>query len=183
MADSVDKVLGQWRAERPDIDASPMGVIGRISRAARFLERKLEETFAAYDLQRWEFDILATLRRSGSPYQLTAGGLVESSMVTSGAITNRIDRLAAKELVTRETDPSNRRSVLITLTDQGRQLVDVVVAKHVENETQLLAALNPGEQEQLADLLRTLLMSLGDVPPALKPSDTTTADGPERLQG
>lgn len=165
MRDHVDRVLEQWRTERPDIDATPMGVIGRIKRASRLLERRLGEHFAGHDLQLWEFDILATLRRTGPPYRLTAGALVDASMVTSGAITNRIDRLTAKHLVTRETDPASRRSVLITLTEPGRRLVDDIVADHVELETTLLTTLNPDEQEHLAALLRKLLTGLGDALP------------------
>ncbi|NED95116.1 MarR family transcriptional regulator [Phytoactinopolyspora alkaliphila] len=164
MVDNVDRVLEQWRAERPDLDAAPMGVIGRISRAARCLERELQEIFDRHGLQTWEFDILATLRRSGRPYQLTAGGLVASAMVTSGAITNRIDRLVARGLVTRVTDPNNRRSVLITLTDQGLDLVNEAVERHVANEHRLLSVFTQAEQDELAGLLRTLLESLGDTP-------------------
>lgn len=162
MGDHVDWLMTQWRAERPDVDISPMGVVGRVKRASRLLERGQAEYFATLDLQSWEFDILATLRRAGAPYQLTAGGLVEASMVTSGAITNRIDRLAARELVTRATDPANRRSVLITLTERGRELIDAALAGHVENEARLLAVLDPAQREQLAALLRTLLVGLGD---------------------
>lgn len=165
MRDHVDRILEQWRTERPDIDATPMGVIGRITRASRLLERNLSKHFAGHDLQLWEFDILATLRRTGPPYRLTAGALVDSSMVTSGAITNRIDRLTAKGLVTRETDPASRRSVLITLTDSGRRLVDDVVDDHVDLETALLTTLSPDEQEHLAALLRKLLTGLGDALP------------------
>ena len=170
MTDNVEHYLQQWRTERPDIDASPMGVLGRISRAQMFLGRELQKNFAAYGLQTYEFDILATLRRSGPPFRLTAGALVESSMVTSGAITHRIDRLAARELVSRETDPSNRRSVLITLTDSGRSLVDDVVVHHVDREKQLLSALDANEQEQLAALLRKLLLGLGDAAPSAPPA-------------
>lgn len=164
MADHVDRVLEQWRAERPDLDVAPMGVVGRISRAARSLEREIRGAFDLHGLQPGEFDILATLRRSGAPYQLTPGGLVATSMVTSGAITNRVDRLEAKGLVTRETDPTNRRSVLITLTDRGRSLVDEVVVDHLANERRLLAPLTEREQDQLAALLRKLLTGLGDAP-------------------
>lgn len=164
MRDNVDRVLKQWRAERPDMDPTPMGVVGRIQRASRLLDRELRAHFATYDLQLWEFDVLATLRRTGPPYRLTAGALVDASMVTSGAITNRIDRLLARGLVTRENDPDNRRSVLITLTDQGRELVDRIVVKHVDLESRLLAALSPAEQERLAGLLRNLLVNLGDAP-------------------
>jgi DNA-binding MarR family transcriptional regulator len=163
--DNVDRLLEQWAAERPDLNAAPMGVVGRIQRACRLLERELREYFAIHDLQLWEFDVLATLRRSGPPYRLTAGALVDTSMVTSGAITNRIDRLVVKDLVTRETDPGNRRCVLISLTARGYQLVDEVVVDHIDNETRLLKALSFGEQEHLAALLRKLLTGLGDVPP------------------
>ncbi|WP_432585290.1 MarR family transcriptional regulator [Streptomyces sp. HD1123-B1] len=164
MRDNVDRVLDQWKAERPDIDPAPMGVVGRIARADRLLGLELRDHFADHGLQRWEFDILATLRRSGAPHQLTAGALVETSMVTSGAITNRIDRLAGRGLVTRETDPGNRRSVLITLTDEGLRLVDTVVATHIANEERLLAPLTGRERTQLAGLLRKLLVGLGDTP-------------------
>ncbi|MDR7304226.1 MarR family winged helix-turn-helix transcriptional regulator [Haloactinomyces albus] len=165
MQDNVDRVLEQWAAERPDIDPAPMGVVGRIQRASGLLEHELRHHLATHELQLWEFDILATLRRSGHPYRLTAGALVETSMVTSGAITNRIDRLVAKDLVTRGTDPTNRRSVMVTLTEKGRHLVDDVVVGHVANETRLLTQLTPHEQEHLAALLRKLLTGLGDVPP------------------
>ncbi|WP_052668781.1 MarR family winged helix-turn-helix transcriptional regulator [Nitriliruptor alkaliphilus] len=164
MGDAVDRIVAQWRTERPDIDPSPMDVVGRISRAARLLGEGLDEVFAEHGLQRGEFDILATLRRAGAPYRLTPGGLVGSTMVTSGAITNRVDRLVAKGLVSRETDPNNRRSVLITLTEQGRELVDAAVEDHVVNEQRLLAPLDASERGQLADLLRRLLVGLGDVP-------------------
>ncbi len=165
MGDNVDRVLQQWRAERPDLQASPMGIVGRVQRASRRLERGLSENFARHDLQLWEFDILGTLRRSGPPYRLTAGALSDSSMVTSGAITNRIDRLVARGLATRETDPDNRRSVLITLTETGCALITNVLAHHVAHEERLLACLSAEEQQQLATVLRTLLIGLGDVPP------------------
>lgn len=171
MSDNVDRVLEQWGAERPDLDAAPMGVVGRIQRAARLLERGLRDYFATYGLQLWEFDILATLRRSGAPHRLTTGALVDTSMVTSGAITNRIDRLAAKGLVAREVDPANRRWVFVTLTDQGKRLVDEILDGHVRNERELLNALTPDEQNHLGDLLRTLLTGLGDVPPSQSTPD------------
>lgn len=165
MDDNVDWRLDQWRAERPDLDPAPMGVVGRIQRACRILERELRDHFAKHDLQLWEFDVLGTLRRSGPPYQLTAGQLVEASMVTSGAITNRIDRLVARELVSREVDPDNRRSVLIALTERGRGLIDGIIVAHVELEARLLSDLTGGDQELLAGLLRRLLISLGDHSP------------------
>jgi DNA-binding MarR family transcriptional regulator len=163
--DAVDGMLAQWREQRPDVDTSPIGIVGRVSRAARLLERRLQDNYDRYGLQGWEFDVLATLRRTGPPYRLTAGQLVASSMVTSGAITNRIDRMAARGLVTREVDPANRRSVLITLTPAGRTLVDEVVVAHAAYEAGLLSALGPRQRDQLAALLRTLLVGLGDHAP------------------
>ncbi|WP_062207611.1 MarR family winged helix-turn-helix transcriptional regulator [Streptomyces sp. NBRC 109706] len=172
-ADNVDWRLDQWRAERPDLDPSPMAVVARLQRACRLLEREIRDHFATRGLQLWEFDILGTLLRSGPPYRLTAKQLVEASMVTSGAITNRIDRLVARELVTRETDPTNRRSVLITLTDAGRELADGAVAGHLALEARLLAELTDQDQHQLAGLLRQLLIGLGDHAPGnpLTPDD------------
>lgn len=161
--DRVDTYLEQWRTERPDLDPAPMGVLGRLSRASQLVDRELRTFFAGHGLQPGEFDILATLRRAGAPHRLSAGALADSSMVTSGAITNRIDRLVAKGYVTRETDPENRRSVLITLTDAGRELVDDVAGAHLENERRLLEPLTAAQQEQLAGLLRRLLAGLGDV--------------------
>ncbi len=165
MGDSVDRVLEQWHAERPDIDPSPMGVIGRISRASVTFDRALRDNFAEYGLQRWEFDIIGTLLRSGPPYRLTAGRLTDCTMVTSGAITNRIDRLVGRGLVDRATDPDNRRSVLISLTRAGRDLANEVVAHHAAYEAELLEPLTGRERDQLAGLLRKLLTGLGDTPP------------------
>lgn len=165
MSDAVDAVMAQWRRERPELDVWPMGVVGRLSRLSRLLERELKEFFAAHGLENWEFDVLATLRRSGSPYELTAGALLKSAMVTSGAITNRIDRLEAKGLVERVRTGHDRRSVSVRLTPRGLEIVDELVALHVANEARLLAALDPGERDQLAGSMRKLLESLGDAAP------------------
>ncbi|WP_433175043.1 MarR family winged helix-turn-helix transcriptional regulator [Actinoallomurus sp. CA-150999] len=162
MSDAVDRILAQWRTERPDVDVWPMGVIGRITRLSRVLDRELKEFFAGHDLEHWEFDVLATLRRSGPPYELTAGALNRAAMVTSGAITNRIDRLSTRGLVERVPDEEDRRSVRVRLTDRGRALVDEVVGLHVANEVRLLGALAPDDRDRLAGLLRALLESLGD---------------------
>lgn len=162
MADAVDAILAQWARERPDVDASPMGIVGRISRANQLLRKELKVFFAERGLEPSEFDVLATLRRHGAPYELTAGALLKAAMVTSGAITNRIDRLEAKGLVERVRDTGDRRSVRIRLTPRGLALVDELVAQHVANEERLLAALDPAARERLADGLRALLESLGD---------------------
>lgn len=162
MGDAVDLVLAQWARERPDIDVWPMGVVGRISRLSRLLDLRLKEFFAERGLERWEFDVLATLRRSGPPYELTAGALNRAAMITSGAITNRIDRMAKRGLVERVPDEADRRSVRVRLTDQGWETVEALVGPHTENEALLLSALNPRERDRLASTLRTLLESLGD---------------------
>lgn len=169
--DAVDVLLGQWRAERPDLDPSPMGVVGRISRASRVVDRELRDSFAAHGVEPWEFDVLATLRRAAPDGHLTAGQLVESAMVTSGAITNRIDRLVARGLVSRATDPGNRRQVLIGLTAAGRALVDELVVGHLATEQRLLSGLSDREQQQLARLLRKFLLHHGDGPEASRRGD------------
>lgn len=167
MRDAVDQIVNQWESVRPDIDASPMAVVGRLSRASRLLEQRVQKYFASHGVESWEFDVLATLRRSGSPYTLTPGELVKTAMIGSAALTNRVDRLVAKKLATREVDPTNRRRVLITLTPAGLDLVDRVVEGHYANEDRLLAALEPAERRQLIELLRKLLISLDDTAPDL----------------
>jgi DNA-binding MarR family transcriptional regulator len=162
--DHVDNILAQWQRERPDLDPTPMGVIGRISRAARTLGRALDTTFAGFGLNSGEFDVLATLRRAGPPYRLTPTALFTDLMLSSGAMTNRLDRLEQAGLIARTPDPSDRRGTLVGLTPRGQELVDAVVTAHVANEHHLLAALSSVEREQLAQLLRTLLRSLEDRP-------------------
>lgn len=162
MSDAVDEIRAQWGRERPDLDTWPMGIVGRISRLSRLLDRELKEFFAGYGLEFWEFDVLATLRRAGGTNGLTAGDLNKAAMVTSGAITNRIDRLATKGLVERVPDPQDRRSIRVRLTDQGRAMVDEIVGPHVENEARLLASLGLEERTQLENTLRSVLESLGD---------------------
>lgn len=158
--DHVDEVLHQWRREHPELDVSPMGVIGRISRVSATLDRRIATVMAEHDLQPGEFDLLATLRRSGPPYQLTVGGLLESVMVTSGAVTNRLNRLVEKGLVSRDVDPENRRSVIVALTDTGLRRVEAALIDHVENERTCLQALDADQQAALTDLLRMLLLDL-----------------------
>ena len=160
--DVVDQIIEQWRRTRPDIDASPMGVLGRLSRLTRLAEREQQALFSELGLQPGEFDLMATLRRASPPDGMTAGALAAAAMKTSGAITNRIDRLVAKDLVTRDLDPANRRSVLIALSPAGRRLIDQAVVVHLDNERRILAALDGHQQTALADLLRELLISLDD---------------------
>ena len=159
--DHVDRILDQWADVRPDVDSSPIGVVGRVSRLSRVLDRVLAENFARHGIENWMYDVLATLRRAGEPYELTAGDLVRQSMVTTGAITNRIDRLETRGLVERaRTD--DRRKVIVRLTARGRELVDDVVGEHLATEREILAALTPRQQQELARLLRLTLLRLGD---------------------
>lgn len=159
--DAVDRIAGQWNAVRPDVDISPVGIVGRVSRLSRLVDRRLGANFARFGIESWMYDVLATLRRSGEPYELTAGDLVRQSMVTTGAITNRIDRLEARGLVERDrTD--DRRKVIVRLTPKGRDLVDEVVGDHLATERDILAGLSPRQQRELAHLLRLTLLHLGD---------------------
>ena len=164
--DAVDRILEQWATVRPDLDSSPIGVIGRLSRLSALVDRRLAANFARHDLEPWMYDVLATLRRSGEPYELTAGELVRQSMVTTGAITNRIDRLEARGLVERSSVPGDRRKVIVRLTPAGLALVDEAVDVHLANERDILGALSPRQQADLARLLRTRLIALDDRPPA-----------------
>ncbi len=156
--DHVDHILDQWAQERPDLDASSMGIIGRIARVSAHLQRSVEETFARFGLAGGGFDVLATLRRSRPPYRLTPTELYRSLLLSSAAMTNRIDRLERADLVERSPDPGDRRSVLVGLTPKGREVVDAAVAAHVTNGERLLSALAPEEREALARLLRRMLL-------------------------
>lgn len=167
--DAVDHFLAQWHAEAPEVDVSPMGAVGRISRISRLLEAGIRPTFEAAGLQRSEFDLLATLRRAGAPYRLSAGQLVAAMMVSPAAVTLRADGLIEKGLITREADPADRRSVLIALTPAGRRLVSRLLGPHVKRERELLAGLTDREVAQLAGLLRKALVGLGDVGPDQSP--------------
>jgi DNA-binding MarR family transcriptional regulator len=161
-SDSVDRIVSQWQAVRPDLDSSPIEVIGRVSRLSRLIDRRLAENFARFDLENWMYDVLATLRRGGAPYELSAGELVGQSMVTTGAITNRIDRLAARGLVER-VGAADRRKVIVRLTPAGLALVDEVAVAHMATEAEILADLSVRQRRELAALLRTALLTLDDV--------------------
>lgn len=162
MQDRIDRIVEQWERERPDIETRPMAVVGRIQRAAAALRPRLDEIHERSGLQGESFDVLASLRRSGAPYQLTPTELYRELMLTSGAMTNRIDRLEAAGLVSRRNDPQDRRGTLVRLTAKGKSLIDAATTNHVANERRLLAALSVREQGQLGDLLRKLLLGLGD---------------------
>jgi DNA-binding MarR family transcriptional regulator len=157
LRDEVDDLVAAWRAQRPDLDVEPMQVLSRISRLARHLDIARRGAFAEHELESWEFDVLSALRRQGPPFQLTPGALLRATLVTSGTMTNRIDRLAASGLVRREPDPRDKRGVLVTLTDQGQERVDAALAGLLRRERALLAGLDDGERRHLADLMRILL--------------------------
>ena len=159
--DHVNTVHEQWRAERPDLDTTPVLVIGRIHRIAAVLTPELTAVYARFGLGEGEFDVLATLRRQGEPYTLTPGELSERTMVTSGAVSKRLDRLEARGLVDRRAAADDRRSRTVRLTDAGRVLIDEAMDAHMANEQRLLATLEPGDRDDLARLLGTLAASLG----------------------
>ena len=154
--DHVDVIVEQWRTERPDLDSSPLHVIGRISRLADRIDELLRPVFAARGLGDGDFDVLATLRRDGEPFELTATELGARTMVTSGAVTKRVDRLVAAGLVERRPDDEDRRARRVRLTASGRALIDEAYPVHVRNEARMLAGLSRDEQRHLADLLRRL---------------------------
>jgi DNA-binding MarR family transcriptional regulator len=162
MQDRIDRILAQWNRERPDLDTRAMGLVGRIQRAAGALRPRLDDTHGLSGLAGESFDVLASLRRSGRPYQLSPTQLYREMMLTSGAMTNRIDRLEDAGLVSRRPDPQDRRGTLVRLTAKGKALIDAATTEHVANEERLLAALSAREQLQLGELLRKLLLSLGD---------------------
>jgi DNA-binding MarR family transcriptional regulator len=158
MSDDVDRLLADWRRERPDADLSPMEVFSRVSRLSRLLDRARNDAFATHDIVAWEFDVLAALRRAGKPYQLSPGRLLRETMVTSGTMTNRVDRLLARGLVSRAPDPADRRGVLVRLTEAGRQVVDGALESLLAYEHELLRGLNSSQRRQLSTLLRGLLL-------------------------
>jgi DNA-binding MarR family transcriptional regulator len=163
--DAVDRILDQWRRERPDLDCSPMGIIGRITQLQREVHLAQRATFARYGLDAPSFDVLAALRRAGPPYQLTPTALMRTALVTSGAITQRLDRLEERGLITRARSRQDGRAVVVSLTDAGREALDAVLPDHLETERKLLAGLTDDDREQLADLLRRFLVTLGRIPP------------------
>ncbi|MFJ4187533.1 MarR family winged helix-turn-helix transcriptional regulator [Kitasatospora sp. NPDC089509] len=160
--DTVDDIADQWARNRPDLPLEAMALIGRLRRLNARVDNALREYFLTCGLDSSEFDVLATLRRSGEPYELNARALLKSAMVTSGAITNRVDKLSAKGLVERNPCPTDRRAVLVRLTPAGKELIDAALPGHIRNEESILAALDADERAQLDVLLRKLLLAHGD---------------------
>ena len=159
--DHVDAITTQWRAERPDLDVSPMQVIGRLHRLADRLREELLAVYARHGLGEGEFDVLAVLRRAGEPFAVAPGELARHTMVTSGAVTKRVDRLLASGLVERDDDADDGRARVVRLTPAGRRVIDEAFTAHMANEQRLLAGLDAEQRRALEDLLRAWGASLG----------------------
>jgi DNA-binding MarR family transcriptional regulator len=155
--DEVDRIVAAWRTVRPDLDVTPLQVFSRISRLARHLDRDRAAAFITHGLDPWEFDVLSALRRAGPPFELSPRQLITETLVTSGTMTNRIDRLEARTLVRRRPDPQDGRGVLVGLTTHGVRLVDTALEDLLERERGQLTELTDGQQELLKDLLRSMV--------------------------
>jgi DNA-binding MarR family transcriptional regulator len=158
--DHIDRVRAEWGAERPELDTGPIEVVARVGRLAQLIDGELNRVFAEYGIRRDGFDVLAALRRSGPPYRLAPTELYPRLMRTSGAVANRLRRLEAAGLVQRVADPADGRRSLVELTRKGRELVDAAAPVHLANERRLLDALSPAEHDDLAALLKKLLLTL-----------------------
>ncbi|MFZ9099882.1 MAG: MarR family winged helix-turn-helix transcriptional regulator [Candidatus Planktophila sp.] len=153
--DEVDRLIAAWKRVRPDLDLSPLAVLSRITRIARYLDIARRDAFG--ELENWGFDVLAALRRAGEPHQLSPGQLMQETLVTSGTMTNRLDRLEELQLITREPDPHDGRGSLVTLTRSGMDAVDSAMEDLLENERELLQNLTVKDREVLSDLLSKLV--------------------------
>ena len=159
-ADAVEAILEQWRRERPDIDASPMGPLGRLKRCVMLLEPRMEAAFIPHDLVRWEFDMLATLRRAGAPHCLSPTALFSSMMITSGTMTHRLKRLEARELIERKPNADDARSMLVQLTQKGLDVINKAVEDHVDNQREILSVLSPQTLAELDNALSLFMVAL-----------------------
>ncbi len=154
--DEVDRIVEAWTRERPDLDFAPLQVLSRVGRLARHLDRARKESFSTSELESWEFDVLSALRRAGAPYQLSPKALLQQTLVSSGTMTNRIDRLVERGLVHRRTDPDDGRGIIVMMTPKGRERVDAAISNLLGAESELLSRLAPADREKLAALLRKL---------------------------
>lgn len=157
--DEVDRIVGAWNTQRPDLDFSPLEVLSRMDRLSKHLDRARRDVFRRSDIETWEWDVLSALRRAGAPFQLSPKQLLQQTLVSSGTMTNRIDRLVGRRFVRRHADPADGRSVLVTLTDDGRIRVDAAITRLVDVEATLLQALSRADRERMATLLRKLSLS------------------------
>ncbi len=155
--DEVDRIVAEWRKERPELDVSALEVLSRVTRLARHLDRARKSAFAKHGLEIWGFDVLAGLRRTGAPYELSPGQLLQQTLVTSGTMTNRIDRLQELGFVERRPEPADGRGIIVRLTPIGKEVVDAALDDLLSSEESLLAELNKSERIQLAQILCTVL--------------------------
>lgn len=169
--DDVDHLLNQWKHERPELDVLAMGIFGRLWRINAIASKAIEHVHLKYGLTQPEFDVLATLRRSGEPYLMSPTALYTALLLSSGAMTNRLDKLTARGLIFREPSPEDRRSIMVGLTKQGLAIIDETIAEHVANEESLLKSLTLEQQQQLADLLRVLLVNISHETTIVSPSE------------
>ena len=158
--DHLDDIVAQWRRERPDLDTEPLGLVGRLLRVAQLADETLAAGLVGHDLQGGWFDLLAALRRAGRPYELNPTQLLRATMLSSGGMTKRLDRLAEAGLVERKADPADRRGILVGLTSRGKAVVDRAVEVHVANEERLLRSLGPADRRAFDGVLRRLLADL-----------------------
>jgi DNA-binding MarR family transcriptional regulator len=161
-SDEVDRIVEDWSRERPDVDFAPLQVLSRVGRLAKHLDRARRQAFAASGLEPWEFDVLAALRRAGAPYQLSPKALLQQTLVSSGTMTNRIDRLVGRRLVERRTDPHDGRGVLVVMTSRGAEAVDAAISELLAGEASLLQGLSKADQERLSMLLRKLSLDFDE---------------------
>ena len=155
--DAIDRVVEQWAKEKPELETEPMAMMGRMMRIAKYMETQVADLHKTYDMKLGEFDVLATLRRSGKPYRLTPSELIGSMMLTSGAMTNRLDKLEAKGLISREHSKEDRRSVSVKLTKDGLVLIDEMMTEHVEMQKKLVKSLSANQKKNINQLLKTWL--------------------------
>jgi DNA-binding MarR family transcriptional regulator len=160
MADQVDRIVQGWRRERPELDVAALALLARLFRTAQLADAALGQQLATHGLQPGWFDLLAALRRAGAPYELTPTQLMRTTVLSSGGMTKRLDRLTDAGLIERRPDPTDRRGTLVRLTRRGKTTIDTLLPIHLVNEQQLLAPLSPAQQRMLDELLRSLLAGL-----------------------
>ena len=158
--DHVDRILTEWNRERPDLDTAPLGLFARLFRGAKLADAALGETRRRHGLEVGWFDLLAALRRAGASYELNPTELMRATMLSSGGMTKRLDRMVEAGLVARRPDPADRRGTLVSLTPRGKAVIDEAVESHIENEERLLGSLTPAQRQSLDDLLKALLVDL-----------------------
>lgn len=155
--DAIDRVVEHWAKEKPDLETEPMAIMGRLMRIAKYMETEVAQLHKRYDLKLGEFDVLATLRRSGQPFRLTPSELIDSMMLTSGAMTNRLDKLESKGLISREHSKEDRRSVTVELTQDGFVLIDKIIEEHAAVQAKLVKGMNANQKKQMNTLLKSWL--------------------------